>query len=192
MSTDLHTPAMAESLGSAYRRRRQEGTLWTAPSGGQVRIRKLTITDHAMINSLPDNLRKVVYDVIDADTRLRGEADDDDEIDPFGGMTAEEKLETLHDLSIRVSRLGWLDPRIVDEVRDPDHEITVDEADENDMLEYMTMVFKSNFTEAQPMATFPDRPAGGVEPRPDVPAVSPAAQPGDADDGERLLRADSV
>lgn len=186
------TDQQTMSRATRYRKQRQQGVEWFPPSDPDmpIRVRKLTITDHAVINQFPDNLQKVIFDQIEGDGVLRGEPEEPKGL--FGGMNGKQLLETQRDLSVRMAKLGWIEPRLVDEVTDPEHEIGVDEVEDADLVAYMTWVFSGHQTEARQVATFPDRPQGGVGPRSAEPAVLAATERHTGAPGGGILRSDAV
>ena len=184
----------AQGAARSYRERTQQGTLWLAPSGNEIRIRKLNLADYTIIDRLPDHLQQRVYAIIDASGNLKGDAADDD---PFEGLDGKGKLDTMRDLSIRFAKVGWIAPRLVDTVNDPDTEIGVDEIDTtpelaNDLIAYLTMVFSGNYSEAQQVATFPGQPAGGVGAGLDGSTLQPTSERHAGVAGSGDIRPDAV
>ena len=190
----MNTPQNTQKIttASAYRQRRQQGTEWTAPSGAVVLVRELDISDHAVANKLPGAIRQRVYDMIAQSASLRTGGSDDSDDNPFGGMSGEELLQVEAETGTVLCKLGWVNPQVVDEVEDPNTQISVDELDPRDRRAFMVRVFGGNHQEAQELAGFRRESAGDVRP---VPAVQDV--PGDAvrttEAGEvRVLRSDGV
>lgn len=181
------------SGAKAYRKRRQEGTIWEAPSGAEVRVRELDISDHAVLNTFPDALQKMIYASIEKSAALRTEDDDDDEgVNPFAGLSGEEVVQREYEIGTTLCKLGWLEPQVVDEVTDEETQIGVDEVESADRRAYMTRVMGGYSAEAQKLAPFPEQPAGGVGAGSAVPAVQPAAVPADAAGDSGVLACDVV
>lgn len=150
------TTDTAVTSASAYRQKREQGTLWHAPSGAVVRIRDLDISDHAVIGQFPDNLQQLVYRQIEQSAKLRTTKAPDIEqaaASLFDGLSGKELLDSTYQLGVMCCKLGWMEPRVVDTVDDPDTEIGVDEIDAQDRTAFMARVF--NGDEADAMATFP-------------------------------------
>lgn len=181
------------SLASQYRKRRREGRPWTAPSGATIRIRSLSLSDHTVVGQLPTNLQQIVYKAIDASTKLNAAATEDDvDIDDvFGELNGEEKLIAMNDTSVRLAKIGWIEPRLVDTVTDEDLEIGVEEVDSDDLLAYMGMIFGGQQAEAEQLTPFPEQSSVGLGDRSDEPAIQPAAEPARETDTS-VLRHDRV
>lgn len=181
------------SRAERYRQRRQQGVTWKAPSGEEIRVKRLSLTDTAVVGKLPSNLQQIVYRAIDASTKLKAapSPDDVDIDDVFGDLDGKAKLDAMRETSVQLAKLGWIDPKLVDEVTDPETQIGVDEADADDLLAYMGYVMSGQQEEAAPLATFPERSPGGMGPRHDGPAVLAAAESGSGDP-QSILRRDSV
>ncbi len=190
----MATDQKSASLASQYRKRRKEGHLWTAPSGASIRVRKLSLSDYAVVGQLPDNLQQIVYKVIDVSTKLRATPtnDDTDIDDVFGDLTGEEKLVAMRDTSIRLAKLGWIEPKVVDTVKDEDTEVGVDEVDADDMLAYMAMIFGAQQQEAQRLTPFPGKPAANMGPRSDEPAILATTERPTGDAAGGVQRPDEI
>lgn len=159
---------------SSYRQRRTQGTVWTAPSGAEIRVRMLDITDHAVIGVFPTDLQEMIYAAIERSNALRGDATDED-ANPFAGLSGKEMIEREYEIGTTLCTLGWIEPQVVATVTDPETQISIDEVEARDRRAYMTYVFDGNAQEAQKLATFPGQSAGGVGVGPTVPAVRPDA-----------------
>lgn len=175
-----------------YRQMRKRGHEWVSPTGLVVRVRRLDMTDHATINQFPAHLRKIIYDSIEASTKLGMR--DDMTVDPFDGMSGEETMKATTEISEAMVRLAWIEPRIVDTV-DPENdenELTIDEVESIDRLHFMTWIMNGYEVEAQALAPFPERSSAGVGTGPSVPEVRGMAERTNATPVEGDIRRDGV
>jgi hypothetical protein len=181
------------SRAEAFRQSLKKGTRWVSSSGMEVLVRDLDITDYAVLSKFPDHLRNQIYRVIERSASLRPDASDAD-MNPFEGLGGEELTRTMAETGTLLCKLGWIDPQVVDEVTDPDTQISVEDlAEKPDVRrEYMTHVFGGQAVEAQRLTTFPERPADGVGTGSDVSAVRPDAEPTAAFGNAGILRSDGV
>ena len=189
MTDSTHTQTITQSAAQSFRRRRREGSLWTAPTGEMVRVRDLDISDHVILDQFPDHLRQMVYRTVERSAALKGDVPPDDDL--FAGLSGEELIRTQAEIADTLCRLAWIDPQIVDEVTDPDHEVTFDDVPVSVRRAFMAHVFGTQAQEAQALSRFPGRSAGNVGALPAVQDVRPTAQPGDAPD-PTVVRADGV
>lgn len=182
----------AITSAAVYRQRRDQGKPWRAPSGAIVRVRSLDITDHAVLARFPDYLRAVIYQVIERSPSLKPAEDDDVTDALFAGLSGEELLNREAEIGQTLCKLGWIEPAVVDEVTDPDIQISVAELDAQDRRGYMEWVFGAYAQEAQPLATFPAGSAGRVGPVSTVQAESQGSQRAAPAGDVRVLARDSV
>lgn len=184
---------------SSYRKRRQEGRIWVAPSGEPIRVRTLDLSDHIVLNKFPDYLRRMIYATLADDVRLgfqTGETEGSDDApeedpNPFAGLSPEEVLQREYEISTTLCKMSWLVPEVVDEVTDPENQIAVTELEADDRRAFMVWVFNTYAQEAQQLTPFPEGSGEGVGSVPGVPGPTPEPKPAPPA-GAAIFRADSV
>jgi hypothetical protein len=180
------------SRAERYLQRQQEGVEWLAPSGLEVLIRDLDISDHAVLGSFPSNLQQMIYRSTERSAALRSDPDDAAGFSPFEGLGGKELLEREYEIGTALCKLGWVDPQVVDEVTDPTTQISVTKVNSRDRRAYMARIFGGQAQEAQQLAGFSGQPHGGVGAGSALPAVQPDAVGTAASGGEGVLGRDSV
>ncbi len=167
--TTTANAAPKQSTGAAaYRQMAEQGVLWTAPSGAVIRVRDLTIADRAVMLAMPQDLQKIVSDIIERSPSLKGadSAETEEELlelfagEEGGGMTA--LLEREYRLGVHACIACWIDPQVVltsEEVTDPDTQISADVIPASDRRAFLTRVFGGNEQEAAALATFRPEPS---------------------------------